>query len=227
MKNELLQDVIQWDIKAWGKALSFWDENVDWSKVENCLELGGREGGLSLWLAKKGKNVICSDLNDVKHTAQRLHNKYKVTSFIKYEDLDATNLPYENHFDLIIFKSIIGGIAKNKEIKLQQQVFDEIYKSLKPGGKLLFAENLIGSKLHQKLRKKFTKWSNYWRYISIDEIPTFLHRFSNYKINTTGVIGTFGRNEKQRKLLTKIDELTLNKICPNQWKYIVFGVAEK
>jgi len=36
---------------------------------------------------------------------------------------------------------------------------------LKPGGWLLFAENLKGSMLHRLLRKTFVRWANYWRYL--------------------------------------------------------------
>jgi len=48
----------------------YWESNIVWDKVQNGLELGGRQGGLSLWLALKGKTVVCSDLKDVKETAQ-------------------------------------------------------------------------------------------------------------------------------------------------------------
>jgi hypothetical protein len=66
MTKELAKDIIQWDIKSWSKALEYWDNNTDWNNVKNGLELGGREGGLSLWLALKGKETVCSDLKDVK-----------------------------------------------------------------------------------------------------------------------------------------------------------------
>ena len=29
MKKELLNDIIQWDVKSWSKALEFWENNVD------------------------------------------------------------------------------------------------------------------------------------------------------------------------------------------------------
>ncbi len=227
MKKEALKDIVQWDIKSWSIALAYWDKNIDWNKIQNALELGGREGGLSLWLALKDKTTTCSDLNNVKSNAEELHLKHNVTSLIKYKDIDATAIPYENYFDIIVFKSIIGGIGKNNNIEIQQKVFKEIHKALKPGGKLLFAENLIASALHRRLRKRFIKWGNSWRYVSIKEMNEFLKDFSTYTINTTGVLGTFGRNEKQRNLLATIDQLILNKICPAKWKYIGYGIAEK
>lgn len=227
MTKKLTKDIIQWDVKSWSKALSYWDSNIEWDKVQNALELGGREGGLSLWLALKGKTTVCSDLKDVKNTAEHLHLRHNISSLIKYQDIDATNIPYENNFDVIVFKSIIGGIGRNDNYEIQQKVFKEIYKALKPGGKLLFAENLIASSFHQRMRKRFVNWGSTWRYVSIKEMEEFLKDFSSYKINTTGILGTFGRNERQQNLLSTIDELILNKVCPNNWKYISYGVAEK
>ncbi len=45
MTKELQKDIIQWDIRSWSKALTFWENQVDWNNVENGLELGGHEGG--------------------------------------------------------------------------------------------------------------------------------------------------------------------------------------
>ena len=227
MENEVTKDIIQWDIASWSQALEYWDKKIDWNNVENGLELGGREGGLALWLALKGKNTICSDLSGVKATAEPLHIKYNINQLITYQDIDATNIPYENHFDVIVFKSIIGGIGRNDNYEIQKKVFSQIHKALKPGGKLLFAESLIASPLHQALRKKYVNWANAWRYVSIKEMNEFLKIFSTYTLETTGVIATFGRSDKQRNVLSKIDQLLLNKITPEAWHYIAYGIAEK
>ena len=227
MTKELTKDIIQWDVKSWSKALSYWDSKVEWNKIQHSLELGGREGGLSLWLALKGKSVVCSDLKDVQKTAEQLHKRHHVSTWITYQDIDATNIPYEEYFDLIVFKSIIGGIGRNDNYKNQHKVFKEIYKALKPGGKLLFAENLAASAVHRRLRKRFVQWGSSWRYVSLDEMKEFLSDFSYHDIKTTGLLGTFGRTERQRNVLSAVDDLVLNKICPDRWKYICYGIAEK
>jgi hypothetical protein len=67
------KDFIQWDVKTWSKALDFWEREVEWDTIQNCLELGGREGGLSLWLAMKDKKVICSDLINTEIMALKFH----------------------------------------------------------------------------------------------------------------------------------------------------------
>jgi SAM-dependent methyltransferase len=226
MANRLVKDIIQWDIKSWSTVLGYWDKEIDWDKTKIGLELGSREGGLTLWLALKNVLTICSDLKDSKKIAEPLHKKYEVASKVIYQDIDATDIPYENYFDIIVFKSIIGGIGRNKDSNLQRKVFIEAHRALKKGGKLVFAENLNASLLHQKVRRRFVKW-DYWNYPSIKELEYYLKDFFSYELKTTGFLATLGRSEMQKSFLTSVDNLILNKITPNNWKYIAYGIAEK
>lgn len=227
LSKEEISSILQWDVISWSKALRFWQSNVEFHQIENALELGSREGGLSLWLALNEKEVICSDLSNVQQTAMPLHEKFNIGKFIHYQDIDASNIPYENHFDLIVFKSIIGGIGRNNNIEIQQQVFQQIHKALKPGGILLFAENLIASPIHQLFRKRFVRWGDSWRYISLNELKSFLQNFSSFQVKSNGFLATFGRTESQRHILARFDNLIFNHLCPENWKYIGYGVAVK
>lgn len=221
-----MRDIVQWDTKSWSKAIDFWDKNINWSAINTCLELGAREGGLSLWLALKEKQVICSDII-IDKKAQQLHTKYKVQDKVEYEEIDATGIPYENYFDLIVFKSVLGGIGKNNNYALQEQAVNEMYKALKPGGKLVFAENLRASALHGMLRKTFQLWGNTWRYLSLHEINMLTKKFSSLDVETTGFLSVFGRSEQQRNALAAADEKLFNHLVPQQWHYIAYGIAEK
>ena len=227
MKKELLTQIVQWDVGTWSNALHFWENSIDWSNVKSGLELGGNQGGLSLWLALKGIKVVCSDLKNTKSSAEYLHQEHAVCNLIEYQDIDATNIPYENQFDLIVFKSILGGIGRDDNFDSQKKVFNGIHRALKPNGRVLFAENLIASPLHQFFRKKFVKWGNTWRYVTVEETKELLENFSSYQIKTTGILGTFGRNESQRNLLSKLDNILLNELLPDSWKYVVYGTAIK
>lgn len=220
-------DIIQWDVASWRRALVYWQHSVDWSRVESALELGGNSGGLSLWLARKRIHTVCSDLHDTEAMARPLHDRYGVAPYIAYEDIDATRIPYKEHFDVVAFKSILGGIGRDGHPERQQQVIDEIYNALKPGGVLLFAENLKASPAHQLLRRRFLDWGGSWRYVTTREMHVSLAAFASHSLRTTGVLAAFGRNERQRRALARIDAAFLEKGCPAEWKYIVYGIARK
>ncbi len=228
MEKELLRDIIQWDSENWSQPLRYWGEELSGEKKTlKCLELGCREGGLSLWLALKGYTVISSDLDKTEELAKPLHQKYNVKEKINYKNINATSIPYENYFDIIIFKSILGGIGRNNNREIQRDVILQIHKALKPGGKLFFAENMRATLLHQFFREKFTKWGASWRYISIDDMNEFLSVFSNFDAKATGFAGVFGRTESQKIFLGKADRYFFNYIFPKKWKYIYYGIATK
>jgi SAM-dependent methyltransferase len=228
VEKNLLADILQWDSGNWFKPLKYWEEKLSGEKRElKCLELGCREGGLSLWLALKGHEVLSSDLENTEEVAKPLHRKYNLSDKIVYKDIDATSIPFENYFDIVVFKSILGGIGRNDNKGIQHLVIQQIYKSLKPGGKLLFAENTRASLLHRFFRKRFTNWGNSWRYVSQSEMKEFLSDFSKVEMKSTGFCGVFGRSESQKKLLSIADRCLFNYIFPSSWKYIVYGITTK
>lgn len=226
--NSILMQCVEWDVINWSKALKFWENKVILdNKNLRCLELGSRRGGLSLWLAIKGNHVICSDFENPKREASAMHNQFSFSGSIDYLAVDATQIPFENHFDIVVFKSILGGISRNENNHLKQVVINEVYKSLKPGGKLLFAENLVASGVHQFFRKKLTNWGTYWNYLQLEEIKELFKAFNSVDYSTAGFLGAFGRIESQRNLLGRLDTLIFDKVVKDKMKYIVFGVATK
>jgi ubiquinone/menaquinone biosynthesis C-methylase UbiE len=221
-----LNEIVQWDVRIWSQAIAFWENSVDWETVHTCLDLGAGKGGLSLWMALKKKHVLCSDIDELnREQAQQHHKKHNLDGFIEYPRIDVTNIPFENHVDIVTVKSVIVGIGGSGE--RQQAAVDQIYKALKPGGKLLFAENLVGSPMHRFARRRLVKWGTHARYITVDEMRTFLRRFSRVQMHTTGVLGAFGRTERQRSVLGAIDRAVLNRVAPTHWRYLVYGIAEK
>lgn len=227
-RDQFVKDCIEWDVVNWSKALGYWEKNLELSMGKlDCLELGGRSGGLSLWLASKGNSVICSDLKNPKDSAEVIHSKYKLSGDIIYQSIDATNIQYENRFDIIIFKSILGGISRNKNEELISTVINQILKALKPGGKLLFVENLKSSFLHQHFREHFVRWGADWNYLHSKEIRKYFEDFEELTFECCGFLGTFGRSEFQKNILGKIDSIVFDKILPNNLKYVVYGIATK
>jgi SAM-dependent methyltransferase len=226
LTKNFINDIIEWDVENWKHALFFWEKQLSDNNQLKCLELGGRRGGPSLWLASKGHEVVCSDLENPEENATKLHSKYDLSGMIRYEAISATNIPYENEFDVIIFKSIIGGISRSGQNELQQKVIDECYKALKPGGKLLFAENLEASEFHRFARKKFIKWGGEWNYLKFKNVTQLFSNWKKIDFETVGFFATFGRSEKQRFFLGKIDKV-FKFVTPKKIRYIAYGVAVK
>jgi SAM-dependent methyltransferase len=224
----LIRDIIEWDVETWSAALRFWESAVDWRGAPKmCLEVGAGNGGLSLWLALKGHRVVCSDLTSPANRAARLHAKYGVSALIEYAAIDATDIPDRARFDIAAFKSILGGIGRNNDRARQQRAIDEMFDALKPGGMLLFAENLRASPAHRFFREKFVGWGKSWRYVTLAEMREFLRQFTTVQMRATGVIGVLGRTERERNLLARVDTWVLNRLCPDECKYLVYGVAVK
>jgi SAM-dependent methyltransferase len=224
VEKKLLADIIQWDIKNWGKAIPFWQSSVDTFKNGKAAAFGEREGGLTLWLALNGYHVECSDYNGMDTVPLELHLKYKVEGQITYSKQDITATTFEdNSFDIVMFKSVIGTLNSKDR---QQQALDELHRILKPGGYLLFAENLEATGMHRFGRKKFTNWGHRWRYLKWKEMDSMLSKFESTILRTRGFSATFGRSEGQRKFLSGIDGF-FHPITPKSWKYVLFAKCRK
>lgn len=224
LTKSALQDIIQWDIENWSRCLPFWEKHIDHSQPKKVLALGEREGGISLYFALNGHDVICSDYNPLPESTVHLHQKYKVADRVSYQALDmkAINLPDES-VDIVVFKSVLGALSNTED---QEKALKEIHRVLKKDGIFLFAENLEGSKLHKYLRNKFVKWGKHWRYIKTREMLDWGDAFADKKTETHGVVGLFGRSENQRRKFAGLDRF-LTPITPQNWRYILFGAMKK
>ena len=225
VEHSLIMDIIRWDTVNWSQCLSRWQEEVTSENSLECLEIGAREGGLSLWAALHGNHAVCSDLENPEAVAKPLHQKYEVTDRISYEAINIFDIPYENHFDLIFLKSILATLGRLGR-QAQLDGIRALHRALKPGGKLLFAENLVASPLHTFARERFVDWGAAVRYIDLSELDLLLEDFTSIDYETSGFFGVFGRTEPQRRLLGHIDQV-IYKLLPRRWHYLAIGEATK
>jgi ubiquinone/menaquinone biosynthesis C-methylase UbiE len=197
------------------------------SQNNKALEIGSRRGGLSLFLALNKYTVICSDVSSpetLQSSSNDKHIKYNVTSQITYDSVNVLDIKYpDNYFDIVVFKSVLGALRTKDN---QQLALNEIHRILKPNGILLFAENAVGNLLITVLRNRFVYWSSYWRYVTINEIIQMCSLFSSVEIESYGLLGALGWNEKIRGILGIFDLLVIN-IIPKNWRYIIFACARK
>lgn len=226
-QGKFLSDVLEWDVQTWSAALTHWEPWMKGGARGDALELGARHGGLSLWLAAKGHRVLCSDLRGPTPNAKRLHDRYGASDRIMYAAIDTTRIPCaDNSFDLVCFKSVLGGVGYGGRYDRQQRAVAEMHRVLRPGGLLLFAENLRGSFLHRCLRHYCVQWARDWRYLTVAEVPELFSHFGFLHTTCRGVLATLGRSEGQRSLLHRVDRL-LEPLLPDRYKYMIAGVAQK
>jgi SAM-dependent methyltransferase len=220
------KDILDWDTVNWSICLKVWESQLP-SRPSKCLEIGCGRGGVTLWLASKGHNVVCSDIGLPGDSVRLLHQSHGVSDRICYEAIDATDIPYKEHFDIVVLKSVLGGIWAHCGLEKMQRAIGEIHKSLKPNGKLLFAENLRATPIHMYCRKRFlNRGEKGWRYPTIEEMRDLLSGFSSVDYQLAGLFGTFGRTERQRVMMGYFDKF-LTPILPKDWRYIMAGVAAK
>lgn len=224
-QGQLLRDVLQWDVRNWARILPFWEPELDRRAAPvQVLAIGEREGGLSLWAALAGHHVICSDLRPMPAATQDLHRQHGVADRITYAAVDATRMPFPDaSFDLVLFKSVIGALGSKQA---QATALGEMHRVLRPGGALLFAENLSGTRLHAFLRRRFVPWDHYWRYLRWPADRDLFSAFTECRFRSFGLLANLGRSEAQRGLLSHADDL-LCPVLPVRWRYILAGICIK
>lgn len=227
--GELMRDIVTWDVRTWSTAVLFWEKALGTSTRKlRCLEIGAGPGGPSLWLALQGHDVLCTNWEATVAQAAPLHARYEasvgIAGTIEYVDVDATQIPYEDEFDVVVFKSVIGGVG-NKAA--QDRAMAGIHRALKPGGRLIFAENLRGTVLHRLVRAIAYKLrGTSWRYVTVKELRPHLGRYAQHDLRTTGFLSMFGLREKHRSALAAVDERLFARL-PASWHYVSYGTAVK
>lgn len=229
MEKGLRNDVVEWDTVTWGRAVDFWN-------TENCppgkdgggvvLDIGSRGGGLSLLFSLLGWNVQCTDLNGPKESARSLHERYGTADRVTYRALDALKLDAVGEYDIICFKSVLGGVGYHENYGAQEKMMENIYQALKPGGYVMFAENTTASALHRFFRRRFVPWGRSWRYVSLEEVAALCSRFSDVRMKSFGFLSAFCRGNRQRAFLGTVDTL-FDRFLPAGMKYVVSVVARK
>ncbi len=120
----------------------------------NVLEVGSGSGGPALFLAETtGCRVTGVDVNEfgVKNANELAHNR-KLNSHAQFEEIDASKpLPFKpDLFDVVFSNDVLCHVPK------RQNVLNEWYRVLKPGGKMLFTDALVitGIVSHEEIAER-------------------------------------------------------------------------
>jgi SAM-dependent methyltransferase len=232
--NKLHSDIFGWDIRNWSRALELWERQLkDLPPSADCLEIGtANNGGLALWLSIMGHKTTCLNLVDSFDAVRSVHQQYDLPSQPEYHVQNAFDLDAEEAYDVIAFKSLLGGMAsasKSEDHALERlrPFFARLHKALKPGGVILFADNLRGSWLHQVTRNHFVQWAKGWHYLKAGSLESLFDDFDEVHHESGGFLGCMGRTEGQRNALARLDQALFEPLMPRSWHYFAYGWARK
>jgi ubiquinone/menaquinone biosynthesis C-methylase UbiE len=121
----------------------------------SVLEIGCGSGGYALHLAKRiGCQVVGLDINaEGVRNAKALAEKDKLGARVKFEQCDVSQhlLVEDNAFDAIYSNDVLCHVPR------RSQVLSDLWRVLKPGGRLLFSDALIigGLLSHEEIAKLY------------------------------------------------------------------------
>jgi 2-polyprenyl-3-methyl-5-hydroxy-6-metoxy-1,4-benzoquinol methylase len=220
-----IQKIINWDIPTWSVILPYWEAQLPAKQSSlKCIEIGSRDGGITLWMTLLGYNMICSDLHYDLSDARKLHEEYGKTAMVEYKKVDILNWVEPNTYDVILIKSVLGALESESAV---EDALKNVYNNLKPGGKLLFAENATGTIAHKFFRKYFTDWGSKWFYLSGRTLKNKLNKFSKSETRFTGVTSVFGNKIGLGRIFSFMDKIVFNKLLPDSMKYLAYGYSIK
>ncbi len=223
MSSISVAQALEWDTSSWARCLSFWQQQsrrgLGGARV---MEVGARNGGLSLWASHQGaREVFCTDLHGPTDDAlEVLGGAGCEVRTGRFDLLDPTPV---GTFDIVIVKSVLGGVGKSADHADQRRAIATLAGLLEADGEVWVAENVAASRLH-RLGRRVNDWQH-WSYLERNELEQLFERqFGQCSFLSSGLVATFGRTEGQRRLLARLDRVGEG-FVPSDWRYLLSGVA--
>lgn len=151
------------------------------------LEIGAGHGQDGLYFASKNFKVLSTDLeiSSLKETVAKASPKLQAA--ISAERLDLRESFYfKEKFDIVYAHLSLHYFDE----KTTQRIFDDIYKSLKPGGILAFFANSVDDPEYgtgKKLEKHYFEINGVpKRYLDVNEAIRFAHQFKPLLVDNKG-----------------------------------------
>ena len=164
------EEQIFWDNKGTVDYVSLSDHDVSWLKSaivykpgDIILDLGGGSGMMSRIIDRSSSTVVCADIS---------HNMLKHSPALNIQS-DAKILPFANNsFDIIIAAAFLHHMPGHED-----QVFEECYRVLKPGG-IFYGYDPNGHSLQNKIfmQKNIMRLDRF----SPDEMPIYPNKLDTF-----------------------------------------------
>ncbi len=152
MYQKWVESCCGWNRKLWASILREGLVRIPASlQGQDILEIGASaSSSLSPLFAQRGARVLCSFYDaigkepvirdDLKQFI-RLHCSEHDRENIQVAPCDLFQI--KGLYDGIVMKSVLGGVARNNDLKLADDILEKLLASLRPGGFLLSLDNGI------------------------------------------------------------------------------------
>lgn len=220
--RRIIEDSCGWNKKIWADAVEFaLNFCTKYDNKTKVLEIGASEySALSPIFSSIGYDVMCSYYDQNAYQAiingclPTVINKYGLT-LPKLVQLNAWEIKNKT-FDIIILKSVIGGICRNDDYTLISNLIAKLYASLKPNGILITIDNQENY-IANCFRNLFGAGNSKWTYLNKDKLAMKLTPY-HYEQKGFGLLNfarfaSFNSEvEPINDLLYTIDQVLLNNI---------------
>lgn len=137
------------DIVGFIQSIKEIKNNLDLKETDTLLDVGCGTGIIALLLSSWVKNIKGIDISS--KIIKRAGNNCKGADNISFRVGDIRSLPYSpGSFDKILAYSVLQYLSTKEQLK---QAFKEIHRTLKSGGKALFADNPDGDKKNDFIKE--------------------------------------------------------------------------
>jgi hypothetical protein len=175
--RRLIEDCCGWNRKIWADAIEFAIAN---SLLEmsgkKALEIGaGEHSALAPVFSALGAAVTCSYYGQPRERVadgrlKFVMNKYRLEN-IELAEADINNV--QGVYDIIVLKSVLGGVCRSNDYQKMKDVVDRLMRNLSEGGCILSIDNgFIGA--FDRLRQVRGAGKNNWTYIKAAEFASAL-----------------------------------------------------
>ena len=178
MKIKILKKVLGWNARSWSSTL-FRAINQNNISTSNILEIGaGHLSAISLLFYKEAEKINISYYPDqynkdrlyiLENTIKEIKNLDECTAKVLLSDMSIYEI--SGTYDLIIMKSVLGGIfrGEKEEKKAEPLIMKLISKNLNKNGSLITIDN--GETIFEKYIKNFGARRGNWKMFKKSDFP--------------------------------------------------------
>ena len=150
-------DIIQWDVRNWGRALGMWDQWIPDVRGSRVLDIGARDGGTSLYWAARSSGRLLRR-GGRRPAARQLHARYAVAESVTYAKIDALRIALADAtFDVVCSSQSLVASAVRGAMKASSRPCGRC-TACSNRGAAWCSENTSASPLHRSARRRSVPW---------------------------------------------------------------------